>query len=233
MGTLYQLGQRVISSRSAMGSAWIVYRLDMDFTSKKSGKMGWPLAIAHGFSIAVLFCWRVKMNQKPYQQSLLQQFHFTHCATSLNTRWLTWSSSESICGPVKASFDLDLRNNLNEAAIRSRFGDPVIAIPNPQPGQRGLGRGSAHSAQDGLSRKVAEATWVPCTLVLVAVSASAFNPRFLLGPPPKKILKRYIEWSFLNLNYSSKTREGPLLGVARFLTHDAFKTCISWFFFFF
>eukprot|EP00435_Cladocopium_sp_Y103_P065459 s567_g27.t1 len=30
-----------------------------------------------------------------------------------------------------ASFDLDLRNNLNEAAIRSRFGDPVIAIPNP------------------------------------------------------------------------------------------------------
>lgn len=30
-----------------------------------------------------------------------------------------------------ASFDLDLRNNLNEAAIRSRFGDPVITIPNP------------------------------------------------------------------------------------------------------
>ena len=24
-----------------------------------------------------------------------------------------------------------------------------------------------------------------------------------------------------------KTREGPLLGVARFLTHEAFKTCIS------
>lgn len=74
MGTLYQLGQRVISSRSAMGSTWTVYRLDMDFTSKKSGKMGWPLAIAHGFSIAVLFAGGSKWTKNHTNKACFSNF---------------------------------------------------------------------------------------------------------------------------------------------------------------
>ena len=57
------------------------------------------------------------------------------------------------------------------------------------------------------------------------------NPRLHSSEVPHKIpMTHHRPFPKEIRSFGQKTREGPLLGVARFLTHDAFKTCISWFF---